>query len=47
VDIEVAPKKKSRMRAITPGAQLMARIFAVDVLECPSCGGRMRILAAI
>jgi hypothetical protein len=26
---------------------LMARIFAVDVLECPRCGGRMRILAAI
>jgi len=25
----------------------MARIFAVDVLECPRCGGRMRILAAI
>ena len=25
----------------------MARIFALDVLECPRCGGRMRILAAI
>ena len=25
----------------------MARLFAVDVLECPRCGGRMRILAAI
>jgi hypothetical protein len=22
-------------------------MFAVDVLECPACGGRMRILAAI
>jgi hypothetical protein len=28
-------------------SQLMARIFAVDVLECPRCGSRMRILAAI
>ena len=28
-------------------SQLMARIFAVDVLQCPRCGGRMRILAAI
>ena len=28
-------------------SQLMARIFAVDVLGCPRCGGRMRILAAI
>ena len=28
-------------------SQLMARIFALDVLKCPRCGGRMRILAAI
>ena len=28
-------------------AQLMARVFALDVLECPRCGSRMRILAAI
>jgi hypothetical protein len=25
----------------------MRRVFAVDVLECADCGGRMRILAAI
>ena len=25
----------------------MRRVFAVDVLECPRCGGEMRILAAI
>jgi hypothetical protein len=28
-------------------AELMRRVFAVDVLECPQCRGRMRILAAI
>ena len=28
-------------------AQLMARVFALDVLACPRCGSRMRILAAI
>jgi hypothetical protein len=28
-------------------AQLMARVFALDVLECPRCGSRMHILAAI
>jgi hypothetical protein len=28
-------------------AELMRRVFAVDVLECPRCGGSMRILAAI
>jgi hypothetical protein len=25
----------------------MRRVFAFDVLECPRCGGRMRIIAAI
>ena len=25
----------------------MKRVFAIDVLECPRCRGRMRILAAI
>jgi hypothetical protein len=28
-------------------AQLMARVFEFDVLACPRCGARMRILAAI
>lgn len=28
-------------------AELMQRVFALDVLRCPSCGGRRRILAAI
>ena len=28
-------------------AQLMRRVFAIDVLECPRCGGRLRILATI
>ena len=28
-------------------AELMKRVWALDVLECPRCQGRMRILAAI
>jgi len=28
-------------------AELMQRVFEIDVLECPDCQGRMRILAAI
>ena len=27
--------------------ELMRRVFAIDVLECPACGGRMRILCTI
>jgi len=30
-----------------PWADLLRRVFALDVLECPDCGGRMRILVAI
>jgi hypothetical protein len=28
-------------------ADLLRRVFAIDVLRCPDCGGRMRILAEI
>jgi hypothetical protein len=28
-------------------AELLRRVFAADVMECPRCGGRLRILAAI
>lgn len=28
-------------------AELMRRVFSVDVLRCERCGGRMRIIAAI
>ena len=28
-------------------SELLRRVFAVDVLECPRCGGRMRLLASI
>jgi len=28
-------------------AQLMMRVFAIDVLKCGRCGGRLRIMAAI
>ncbi len=30
-----------------PWAELLQRVFEVDALCCPHCGGRMRILAAI
>ena len=28
-------------------ADLMRRVFAVDVLACPSCGGRLRLVAVL
>jgi hypothetical protein len=55
VDRQEVPSEDSRhVEEATPRrrrslswAELMRRVFAIDVLECPGCGGRMRILAAI
>jgi hypothetical protein len=30
-----------------PWADLLQRVFEVDALACPKCGGRMRVLSAI
>ena len=27
--------------------QLLARVFAIDISECPACQGRMKIIAAL
>ena len=37
------PAKTARMA----WADLLKRVFEVDALRCPTCGGRMRVLAAI
>jgi len=44
---ESAPESESPRRPNYSWAQLMRRVFAVDVLQCDRCGGAMRILAAI
>jgi len=28
-------------------AELLRRVFAIDILACPDCGGRLRLLATI
>ena len=38
---------KVRRRRNYTWAELMKRVWAVDVLECPRCLGRMRLVAAI
>jgi uncharacterized protein YbaR (Trm112 family) len=30
-----------------PGRELLRRTFEIDVLACPECGGRLRLLATI
>jgi hypothetical protein len=48
---QTAKAKTNGKRGIQPRnyswAQLMMRVYELDVLACPRCGGRMRILCAI
>ena len=40
------PAKRSGSR-YRPWAELLQRCFAIDVLACPRCGGRMRLVALV
>ena len=42
-----APKPACTRSRNYTWADLMKRVFLVDVLQCERCGGRMKILAAI
>ncbi len=43
----VEPEKRVRKSGYRPWAELLQRTFALDVLTCPSCKGRMRLLAVV
>ena len=43
---EIDPSGIPRLNRL-PWAVLLKRVFLVDVLECPKCKGRMRIIAAV
>jgi hypothetical protein len=45
--VDGASPRVPRARRQYPWAELMRRVFALDVLECPRCHGPMKILAAI
>ncbi|WP_437962231.1 transposase [Sorangium sp. So ce119] len=44
-DDEPAPKRKPG--GYRPWAELLRRTFAIDVLECPTCKGRMKLVAML
>ena len=46
-DIENLRKKRACRPRNYAWAELLKRVFSIDVLECPRCGSRMRILASI
>jgi hypothetical protein len=41
------PRRPEGAPSYRPWAELLARTFAVDVLACPKCDGRMRLLAMV
>ena len=43
----VEPEKRVRKSGYRPWAELLERTFAVDALVCPSCQGRMKLLAVV
>ncbi len=45
--VDRAPPRVPRARRPYPWVELMRRVFAIDVLECPRCHGPMKIFAAI
>jgi hypothetical protein len=46
-EVEDAPARGWPGGGYRPWAELLARSFAMDVLSCPSCGGRMRLVALL
>jgi hypothetical protein len=50
-DVHAREREASARAASTPGAwtwaALMRRVFDLDVLACPRCGGRLRLIATV
>ncbi|MEI8255908.1 MAG: transposase [Deltaproteobacteria bacterium] len=44
---DAEPERRRGSSRYTPWAELLMRTFGVDVLECPKCKGRMRLLAMV
>src|SRR5260370_40523692 len=45
--LETEPAPDTPRKRNYSWAELMKRVFLVDVLECDRCGGRLKIIAAI
>ena len=45
--VNVEPEKQVRKSGYRPWAELLKRTFGLDALVCPSCQGRMKLLAVV
>jgi hypothetical protein len=43
----VRPAAEAGPRYRVPWAELLQKVFALDVLECPRCAGRLEVIAYI
>ena len=43
----IRPPPPAQRRHRLAWAVLLARVWAIDVTECPACGGRMKVVAAV
>ena len=46
-EAQAAEPTKRASTSYRPWAELLARTFSVDVLECPKCHGRMKLIALV
>jgi hypothetical protein len=46
-DADDAQESKSKRGGYRPWAELLKRTFGVDALECPTCHGRMKLVAML
>jgi Putative transposase len=44
---EGEPRCRHRCPSRIPWAQLLQRVFEIDMAHCPNCGGELRVIAAI
>jgi Putative transposase len=47
LDAKAAPERPPLHTCRVPWADLLEKVFAIDVLACPECGGRLRLIAFI
>ncbi len=47
LDAKAAPEPLPLRTYRVPWADLLKKVFALDVLACPECGGRLRLIAFI
>ena len=46
-EVEDQAETPQRVGGYRPWAELLARTFALDVLQCPKCNGRMKLVALV